>query len=254
MLVYLYCLAESESATLPEGVLRLSLEGFVAIVSEVSEEEFGEEPLKRNLSRLEWVETIVRRHESVMETLRSQTTIAPFRFPTLFRSEGSLREFLRENSTALKNLLERLRGKEEWGVKAYLGAAQLEAFASASEDIRRIDEELKTASPGKAYLLKKRRETLASGKLSSSLQEELDALFARLQAKSVQAKRNPVLPKALTEREDEMILNAAFLVEQAKRDDFLREFDSLKASRPFLSLELSGAWAAYNFCNFKPQG
>lgn len=251
MLIYLYCLAESSDARAPESVEKLAVENFVVVASRVSEEEFGEARLKQNLSRLDWVERAARHHESVMETLRAQTTIVPFRFPTLFRSEESLREFLRERQGALKELLERLRGKEEWGVKAYVGAKRLEEALAASEAIKRLDEELKNASPGKAYLLKKKRETLASESLAASLQEALDALYAKLQAQSAQAKRNPLLPKTVTERDDEMILNAAFLVEQAKRDDFLTAFDATKTSYPFLSLELSGPWAAYNFCNLK---
>lgn len=253
MLAYLYCVAEPTPKTLPEQVYEIKFDALSAIVSDASEEEFGEENLKKNLSRLEWVESVVRRHESVMEAMRAQTTIVPFRFPTLFRSQTSLREFLRARESELINLLEKLKGKEEWGAKVYIDSERLQAFLAENKAIQDIDEALKTASAGKAYLLKKKRETLASQNASASLQKALDALYGRLSAISVQAKRNPTLPKAVTERDDEMILNAAFLIEQSRRASFLEALESARKEFPFFAIEQSGAWAAYNFCDFNYQ-
>ncbi len=253
MLTYLYCVAEPHLKALPENVSEVRLEELSAIVSEVSEEEFSEENLKKNLSRLEWVESVVRRHESVMEAMREQTTIVPFRFPTIFRSQSSLQEFLQAHKDALKNLLENLKGKEEWGAKVYIGAEQLNAFLSESKEIQEIDEALKTASAGKAYLLKKKRESLMSQGASVSLQAALESLYERLCKHAVQAKRNPVLPKSVTEREDEMILNAAFLIEVSSREKFLDALESARKDFPFFTIERSGAWAAYNFCNLKQE-
>ncbi len=251
MLTYLYCVTELGEKSLPENVNEIKVEDLAAIVSDVSEEEFGEENLKKNLSRLAWVESVVRHHESVMEEMRAQTTIVPFRFPTIFHSQTSLQEFLHAQKSALKNLLENLKGKEEWGIKVYIGSEQLQAFLAGSKEIQEIDEALKTASAGKAYLLKKRRESLVAGNLTASLQEALDSLFERLRKFSVQAKLNPVLPKAVTEREDEMMLNGAFLIDSQKREMFMEEVESAKKAFPFLTLEPSGAWAAYNFCNLQ---
>lgn len=249
MLNYLYCVAEPHSKTLPQKVSEVRLEHLSAIISEVSEEEFGEENLKKNLSRLEWVESVVRHHESVMEAMRAQTTIVPFRFPTIFRSQDSLQDFLQVHEKSLKKLLENLKGKEEWGTKVYIDAQRLEAFLSESKAIQEIDEALKTASAGKAYLLKKKRESLVGQSASASLQEALDLLYERLRQYAFQAKRNLVLPKAVTEREDEMILNAAFLIEATSREKFLEALESAEKDFPFFTIERSGAWAAYNFCD-----
>jgi hypothetical protein len=253
MLTYLYCVAEPHSKVLPEKVKEVEFEGLAAIVAEVSEEEFGEENLKKNLSRLEWLEATVRHHESVMETMRAQSSIVPFRFPTLFLSQNSLQDFLQTYQHTLKHLLEILKGKEEWGIKAYISSEQLQAFLAQSKEMQEIEDALKTASAGKAYLLKKKRESLVGQSVSASLQEKLDLLCECLCKKAVQHKRNPVLPKALTEREDEMILNAAFLIEAISREPFLDEVESLKKTFPYLTIEVSGAWAAYNFCNLKQE-
>jgi len=90
-----------------------------------------------------------------------------------------------------------------------------------------------------------------AGNITTSLQAALDALFERLRQASVQSKLNPVLPKAVTEREDEMILNGAFLIDSKKRKPFLEELESAKKAFPFFTIEPSGAWAAYNFCNLQ---
>ncbi|MGQ9804787.1 MAG: GvpL/GvpF family gas vesicle protein [Chlorobiales bacterium] len=253
MLIYLYCVAEPHPKKLPEKVSEVSSEGLSAVISEVSEEEFGEENLKKNLSRLEWVESVVRNHESVMEAVRTQSTVVPFQFPTIFRSHNSVQAFLQTHHNALKRVLENLKGKEEWGAKVYIGTQQLQSFLCESKEIQEIDEALKTAPAGKAYLLKKKREMLAAQSVGVSLQGMLDSLYERLRKNSVQAKRNPVLPKAVTEREDEMILNAAFLIESSKRERFLEELESVRASFSLFKIEPSGAWAAYNFCNFQQE-
>jgi hypothetical protein len=249
MLTYLYCLLDSNVLDAKPDIEIVEIESFYAVISAVPESEFGEAGLKKNLSNLTWIEQTVRGHESVIEFYRQRATVAPFKFPSLFVSRDSLAQFLKTNKARLGQLLQSLAGKEEWGVKVYMNPSQLQTFLAKSEEIKKIDDQLSRAPAGKAYLLRKKREILTSNPLSLSLQQIIENLFRRLGARSVKSMQNPVLPKTVTEREDEMILNGAFLIEQKNVDLFLSEAELLKADYPYLTIEISGAWAAYNFCS-----
>ena len=100
--------------------VRVIAEGeLAAIVGAVALEEFGEEPLRQNLEDPDWLARTAHAHEAVLERALGTTTVVPFRIATLYGDEPHLREFLAANRASLLELLERLDGKVELGVKAY---------------------------------------------------------------------------------------------------------------------------------------
>jgi hypothetical protein len=252
-LIYLYAIA-ADAIVFPEGTALIGDDGLQAVVSWVDESEFGEEALKKNLSHLAWVEKTVRRHEAVMEMVMEQGAIVPFRFPTLFYSESSLRAFLQSNREELNALLKKLTGKEEWGLKIYASADRMKTALAESSEIKILDSEIATATVGKAYLLKKKRDALMQDAVSVVLSDTLTQIFESLQNHSVESKLNATLSKSVTERDDEMLLNAAFLVDVSNREQWHREAENWKLISHGLLLEASGPWAAYNFCYFKSNG
>ncbi|HWE15440.1 MAG TPA: GvpL/GvpF family gas vesicle protein, partial [Solirubrobacteraceae bacterium] len=72
---YVYCIAPADDVPLLEGlagvdpafeVERLTQGELTAVFSRVRTEEFGSEPLKRNLEDLVWLERTARTHERVL--------------------------------------------------------------------------------------------------------------------------------------------------------------------------------------------
>ena len=57
--------------------------GLSAVVSDVDLEEYGEEGLRRNLERLEWLEEVARRHDEVVHAVAEHGPVAPLRLATI---------------------------------------------------------------------------------------------------------------------------------------------------------------------------
>jgi hypothetical protein len=74
--------------------------------------------------------------------------------------------------------------------------------------------------------------------------------FRGIEGMSAEAHLNRLLPKEVTEREDEMVFNAAFLVNKVRTDDFLNMARTLKARYESygLLIDCTGPWPPYNFC------
>ncbi|TWH66878.1 GvpL/GvpF family gas vesicle protein [Micromonospora olivasterospora] len=97
--------------------------GLVAVVSAAPLTEYGEEPLRRNLEDLTWLERAARTHHEVVAALARAGAVVPARLATVYRDEGGVGRLLAERGAGLAATLDRLTGRTEWGVKGYVGPA-----------------------------------------------------------------------------------------------------------------------------------
>jgi hypothetical protein len=83
--------------------------------------------------------------------------------------------------------------------------------------------------------------------------EQVCEIFERLNQHSIQSRINKLLPKEVTEREEEMILNSAFLIKTNKVENFMEAEDALKETFEEMGifLDCTGPWPPYNFTNVK---
>ncbi|MBI5149706.1 MAG: GvpL/GvpF family gas vesicle protein, partial [Candidatus Omnitrophica bacterium] len=151
-----------------------------------------------------------------------------------------------------KNILRKLKDKEEWGVKIYCDLEKLkEVIIREDGEILDIDKEIiGSTAPGKAYLLKKKKEELLNIAVNKKLNEYGEMSFDRLRERSREARINKLLPREATERNDEMILNSAFLINKDNVEDFLNIVEDLRAkyTDQGLFFDCTGPWPPYNFC------
>jgi hypothetical protein len=221
-----------------------------ALVSRVPLAEFGEEPLRRNLNDLEWLERVARRHEAVLEQALEHATIVPLRLCTIFEDEDGVRGMLEEQRPSLTAALERLAGHQEWGVKLLVDREALEAAARAgNSEADDLEEELDARSAGGAYMLRRRLERQvreAADRLAVSVADEV---HARLQDWASDAVLNAPQNRELSGYEGEMLLNGAYLVETQKVERLGELVAELQERYRGLgaTLELTGPWPPYNF-------
>jgi hypothetical protein len=221
-----------------------------ALVSRVPLAEFGEEPLRRNLNDLEWLERVARRHEAVLEQALEHATIVPLRLCTIFEDEDGVRRMLEEQRQALTAALERLAGHQEWGVKLLVDREALEAAARAgNSEADDLEEELDARSAGGAYMLRRRLERQvreAADRLAVSVADEV---HARLQDWASDAVLNAPQNRELSGHEGEMLLNGAYLVETQKVERLGELVAELQERYRGLgaTLQLTGPWPPYNF-------
>ncbi len=93
--------------------------GLIAVVSEVPERDFAEEPLKAHLEDLDWLSATARAHQRVIDALTAVTTPLPLRLGTVFRDDSGVRVMMEAREDAFRRTLDRLEGRVEWGVKVY---------------------------------------------------------------------------------------------------------------------------------------
>jgi hypothetical protein len=75
-----------------QPVRTVAAAGLTAAVTSVCLAEFGEEPLRRNLENLAWLEAAARKHHHVIEIIARHAPVIPIRLATVYRSdEGSQR-------------------------------------------------------------------------------------------------------------------------------------------------------------------
>jgi Gas vesicle synthesis protein GvpL/GvpF len=99
--------------------------GLTCWISRVSEAEFAQN-LAENMQDLDWLATVTTRHQQVVSAIAEAADILPARFGIEFLNDESLRSHIEGRQSILKADLDRIRGKEEWGVKVF-GLAIMEA-------------------------------------------------------------------------------------------------------------------------------
>lgn len=255
-LIYLYCVtAEPPELRLvedPPSALYLVCEaGLCAVVCRVEAREFGESNLRRNLDDLGWVAVETTNHERIIEAIMQDHCVIPFRFATLFKTDDSLRSQLRAHCGQFRTLLAQLDDKAEWGVKAYCDFEKLEYGVRDDGMVSNLGEAMCSASPGKTFLLGKKRQESAKAALADRAGCYADQIVQALQPISVQARTTDVVPQGEAERYGPMILNAAFLVCNGDARAFVDATNALgeRYAGAGIFIECSGPWPPYNFCD-----
>lgn len=255
-LIYLYCITRTKPPynnfkEIGVKIYPVYFQGIYAIVSKVSQDEFSEENFRKNLASFEWVEKKARQHENVIQEVMRHTTVIPFKFGTIFENEENVERLLKEHISEFKRIIDNLEGKEERGIKIY---CNLEKFKNIlhkkDENIKKIDGEISIASKGKAFFLKKKREGVIEDIITKRISEYTQDAFEKLRKKSAEARINKILSKEVTEKNEDMVLNTAFLMKKKQKKDFDKVLEHLKQkySNKGLSFECTGPWPPYNFC------
>jgi hypothetical protein len=224
--------------------------GLTALVSRVPRAEFGEEPLRRNLNDLAWLERVARAHESVLEQTLDEATIVPLRLCTLYESQESVRQMLEREASSLRGALDQLTGRQEWSVKVLVDPDKLAEEARARSDkAEALEDELQGRGGGGEYMLRRRLERHTREVADSLARELAEHVHARLAERALDAVvRSPQNPE-LSGHEGRMLLNAAYLVEAERAAELRDLVGELEAEQAGLGarVELSGPWPPYNF-------
>jgi hypothetical protein len=173
-------------------------------------DEFGEEPLRRNLNDLPWLERVARAHEAAIAAAFQEASVVPLRLATIFADEAGARHMLEERGDALAEALDLLAGREEWSVKLLVDRERPgEGQGDAPEE----------AGSGTAYLMRRREERRRRAEADDRAAGLAEDVHARVQQLAVAARVRPAQNRELSGHEGEMVLNGAYLVERDRVDD-----------------------------------
>ena len=105
------------------------------------------------------------------------------------------------------------------------------------------------ASPGRAYLERRRAERDDAERRHDRVLEEADAVHERLTRLAVASRRYPPQDPRLTGFRDEMVLNAAYLLPEGGEAELRRVTQEPPGT--VIRMELTGPWAPYSFATLE---
>jgi len=166
--------------------------------------------------------------------------VLPMKLFTLFRNDERALEHVAVQRKRIDRLLERLAGREEWGVRMLLDEPR------AVERLARSARVEAKGSSGTEFLLRKKKQHELSRDVVERGAERATALFDELARRADDARRRAPPAGPAGRR---ILLDAAFLVRRGR----VKPFQSAvrKAAAKLLpdgyELTLTGPWPPYNF-------
>ncbi len=273
--LYLYCIrekTEDASAFSTKGidgkgeVFTLTYSELEAVVSKVSLREFASEEIqKKSQEDLNWIKEKAVAHEEVIEEAMKKSvrlatgndkilSVIPMRFGTIFKEEAGLGETLNKDYPRIKEVLDTIRGKQEWSVKVYLkDREKLEhVIKKKNEAIKEKEKEIASLPEGMAFFMEEELKETISREVDKELNNIVEVLFESLRQHAVSSIKSRILEKELTGRREPMVLNSAYLIPEEKIESFKKEAEGLnqEIQAKGFYLEYSGPWPAYNFTVF----
>ncbi|WP_432839653.1 GvpL/GvpF family gas vesicle protein [Dactylosporangium sp. CA-092794] len=215
--------------------------GLAAVVSSVGLDEFGAEPMRRNLENLAWLEAVARAHHGVVDAVGRHGPVVPARLGTVYLDDARVRAALAERHDDFVTVLERVAGRTEWGVKAFTAdrpePAEPAPAPAAGE----------RSGPGAAYLRRRRDELSAGERRQRAAAESAEEVHGALAGCAAAARRHPPQDRSLSGEPGQMVLNGAYLVDAGRAERFRDTVSALAARFSAVRLQLTGPWPPYSF-------
>jgi Gas vesicle synthesis protein GvpL/GvpF len=257
--LWVYCVAGGELPDVPPGVAGvaaghqprvLRAAGLSAMVSAVPLEEFGEEALRRNLNDMDWLEEVVRAHENALEAVLGSGPIVPMRVCTIYSSAEHVEQMLAERAAVFGEVLARLGGRAEWGVKL---TADRDRVAEAAR-VRIGHAAGAKAGAGGSYLGRKQQDMRLRDEVDEILTAAAAESHARLEEWASASELLSPQRRELSGHEGEMVLNGAYLVDDNRLDGFRSVVSELQEQYggDGLAFDLTGPWPAFHFAGSQP--
>ncbi len=192
-------------------------------------------------------------HERAIEEVMKKYTVLPVRFCTIAQDEDKVKKILEKEHDKFTELLKKMEGKKELGLKAIFSAEGGPAskgkeniynyIAEKYEDIKKLKKALASEPPAKTYYLR----VDVGRKVEAALQEEKD-----IHREEILNVLSPLAQdtKVNTPYGELMILSAAFLVENEKEAEFDRNVQALADQYgDKIKFKYTGTLPPFNFVN-----
>jgi hypothetical protein len=225
------------------------------LVSAVDGVTYAPVQVESRVGQLEWLAPRAEAHDRVVTAAADAAPVIPLPIFSLFRDDAAIRAMLSERGEELNRLFARLRGAREYTVRVYRDDAMLNAALSdLSPHIRELEGGATRASPGQRYLLQRKLDEARRTELRRVSSDVAQDTYRALAPLARGAVREP-LPAAIAGAEGRAastqpaILNASFLVDDARLDDFRRKLSDVIALRSpaGFRVDFTGPWPAYHF-------
>ncbi len=203
----------------------------------------------------EITDTGILEHERIVERLMEGFTVLPMRFLTVFNTKEellSMAEFYYED---FKDNLARLHNKVEFGMKVIWPADTIkqriiDVYHKTKHNPEGIglpnplkegpNVSVSTESPAKTFVKEKFEKHI----IEKEFQEEANRCIAVVDDYFNKIACEKKLKRLQTEN---LLLNASYLVDKQRQNEFRQAFEQLKNAPSDLKFLFSGPWPCYNF-------
>lgn len=261
---YLYCVRERMNTPPPvtQGIggsevksvcIQPDLE---AVISEVNAETFSSEEIQERAQEdVGWIKEHAQLHEQVIEQAMETADghivpVIPMQFGVVFKTQHTLKRVLGRNHHKFIKSLTHLKGKQEWGVKAYLQEERLKKAVEQDNDaVTTKRRELESMSRGAAFFAQKALEEVVNQEKEKESEKITGEIEEKLNQWVVEQNHGKLLDSEFTGKPEAMILNIFYLVEESKVGQFQTTGEQLNEKyKPHgLTIELNGPWPPYHF-------
>ena len=146
---YVYCIIKTES---PHDFGAIGIGGRGDKVYIVQYKEFGAVVSNCPLIVFDPTRENALAHEHVNEVVMKDFTVLPMSFGTVFRTENDIKEFLKGTYEALSDVLQKMEGKIEFGLKVNWDKDHIiREIETENEEIRRLKEEISSNTSTSTY-------------------------------------------------------------------------------------------------------
>ncbi len=218
----------------------------------VPEEEYGEKALQEHLKDSEWLKKDLVDQEEVLERVMKVCTVIPLKWGAFFRTEEAVKEMLKAQTEAIRDLLEKLKDREEWTVRATMDRSKLEAFTIQNDpEIRPLQSAIEKLPSGTAYLLTERVKLLKEKALQRAIDEAIQKIYAQIMPHAEASATAEPVHGADDLQGKELVFQMAFLVSKEKGSGFTQAV--LKEARQWhaqgFEVQQVGPFPPYYFCH-----
>jgi hypothetical protein len=185
-------------------------------------------------------------HEFVNETVMREHTVLPMSFGTIFRTTDDIVELLKSTAKALEDVLEKMQGKIEFGLKVLWDRDRvIKRIEERDQEIQRLKQSIESGGQSSTYFARMQLGRLVEGAIEEAANEFVRDIHESLKPVAVASRTNKPIG-------DRMILNGAYLVDRSQEAEFDRVVKQMSQKyEEVLSFKYTGPWPPYNFVNIK---
>lgn len=231
-----------------QPVIQEEFSDISAVMSYVPLSDFVGEDAELRLQDIEWVGPRAVNHQRAIEKILDYSPILPAQFGALFSCLENLEQYVSGNHPEIKEFLELVLDKREWGVKLYWEDSQKRQRLMDTEYSQKL-EQLENLSDGVRYFKEKQFRAEIEKRATEWLRSILVESSSLLSALSHTARKRRILADDSEGEGRQMVANWAFLVENAKTAEFMsivNDLNKRESENGILAL-VSGPWPPYSF-------
>ena len=185
-------------------------------------------------------------HEQVNETVMREFTVLPMAFGALFRTDEDIIELIRGTYDALRDVLAKMEGKVEFGLKVNWDRDKVTSeLEHTNDEIRHLKEQITSRTTGSTYFARMQLGRLIETSLTDQADAYIREVYSLLRDTAVASRANKPIG-------DRMIMNAAFLIERNREAEFDQKVKEIASKyEDKLSFRYTGPWPPYNFVHIR---